>query len=265
MHMYTSVRVIAMTVALSSVASAQPSQPTESAEAAKIPVARRLYEEGVDAVNKGRWSLAHDRFKASFDLAPRVLTLFNLAGAQAQLGRFVEATESYRRFLRETIDGRYPELRQDATTQLELLEQQLSQITIEVKHLDAADVIAIDQSEFPHTAVREPIPMNPGAHAVTISRMGSVIVTRPLSLTAGAAQNVKIELPRKVDLKVQQVPPSRPGDNGQFASSRESGDRKSRSGVLRSPWFWTAVAVVVAGGATGAYFLTRSDADLTVQ
>src|SRR4051794_12238516 len=100
--------IVAAALALTTSAFAQPA---DSAAANKVPVARRMYEEGVDAVNKGRWSVAHDRFKASYDLAPRVLTLFNLAGAQAQTGRLVEAAESYRRFLRETTDGRFPEFR----------------------------------------------------------------------------------------------------------------------------------------------------------
>jgi len=98
-------------------------QSADPSSAAKLPLARKLYDEGVDAVNKGRWSTAYDRFKTSYELAPRPLTLFNLAGAQSQTGRLVEASESYRRFLRDTADGRFNDLRADATSQLEALDK----------------------------------------------------------------------------------------------------------------------------------------------
>src|SRR5262249_54549203 len=136
-------------------------QPADSTSAAKVPVARRLYDEGIEAVGKGRWSVAHDRFKASYDLAPRVLTLFNLAGSQAHAGRLVEPPGGYRRCRREPRDGRYPELRTAATTQLELLEKQIAQLPPDIANIDAKDVIAIDEIEFPHAALHEPIPMNP--------------------------------------------------------------------------------------------------------
>ena len=76
--------IVALIIAAASGARAQSADATA---AAKLPLARRLYEEGADAVSKGRWSNALDRFKASYELAPRVGTLFNLAVAQGQTGR----------------------------------------------------------------------------------------------------------------------------------------------------------------------------------
>lgn len=240
-------------------------QPTDSASAAKVPVARRMYEEGVDAVNKGRWSIAHDRFKASYDLAPRVLTLFNLAGAQAQTGRLVEAAESYRRFLRETTDGRYPELRTDATTQLDTLEKQVAQVTLDIANIDTADVIAIDDIEFPHAALREPLPMNPGPHVARVRRGDVMIATKPITLGPGAAESIRIELPTKsLDLAIHSNPAAPTTVVGTTAEPKPVDHGSHRGGVLRSPWFWGGVAVVVAGAAVGAYMFTRSDADVLV-
>src|SRR4051812_35437288 len=98
--------IAALTIAAAGTARAEPADTTL---AAKLPIARRLYDEGVDAVGKTRWSIALDRFKASYELAPRAQTLFTLAYAQGQTGRLVEASENYRRFLRETADGRFAE------------------------------------------------------------------------------------------------------------------------------------------------------------
>lgn len=262
--MRTSIRylivIVAAMLAAPPGAAAQPGG--EATSASKVPVARRLYEEGVEAVGKGRWTVAHDRFKASYELAPRVLTLFNLAGAQAQTGRFIEATESYRRFLRETSDGRYAELRAEATAQLEVMEKQVAQLTLDVVNLDRADVVAIDQVEIPHSALREPFPLNPGPHVATVRRADVEIATRSITLAPGTAESVRIEVPKQVDLTVRAVPGGSPGTGG--APIGDPPPPRRDKGILRSPWFWTAAAVVVVGGATGAYFLTRPDGDVLV-
>lgn len=232
-------------------------QPAGSTAAPKVTLARRLYDEGVDAVGKGQWSLAYDRFKASYELAPRVLTLYNLAGAQGQTGRLVEAAESYRKFLRDTGDGRYPDYRTEATNQMELLGKQIAQLTIDITNLDPTDVVAIDDIEFPQVALHEAIPMNPGSHVARIQRGTAVLATRTVALASGAAETVHLELPVKSpDLAVHSLPAA-PGTTAPAAPPKPV-DHGSSRGWLRSPWLWSGVAVVVAGTATGAYLLMRS-------
>jgi len=255
--------LVVLGVTTSSFAQRSPNDTGDSTSAAKVPLARRLWEEGVEAVNKGRWSLAHERFKASYELSPRVLTLFNLAGAQVQTSRFVEASESYRRFLRETADGRYPELRGDATSALESVEKQVGQLTLDVANIERGDTITLDEVEFPPSALREPFPMNPGAHIVVVTRGGAKVVTKTVTLAAGAAERLTVEVPRRVDLQIRTADPGR-ASSALFATPSSEPTRKSEGGLLKSPWFWTAVVVVVAGGATGAYFLTRPTDDALV-
>ena len=248
---------LAFVLAIAALAPAAVHADTDSTSAAKVPVARRLYDEGIEAANKGRWSVAHDRFKASYELAPRVATLFNLAGAQGNTNRLVEASESYRRFLRETSDGRYPELRAEATAQLEAIEKQIAQVTLDVTNIDADDVIAIDDVEFPHAALREPIPMNPGPHTAKITRGDNVIATRPITLAAGAAETLKLELPKQVALAARK--PADPMGSTAGAPLRDDRQPRPRKSLFKSPWFWTAAGVVVAGGVTAAYLMTRPD------
>lgn len=242
-------------------ASAQPNG--DSTAASKVTLARRLYDEGVEAVGKSRWSVAHDRFKASYDLSPRVLTLFNLAGAQRETSRFVESSESYRKFLRETSDGRYPELRSEATSALEQIEKQIAQLTIMISNVDASDAISIDDIEFPRAALGEPFPMNPGVHVIAVRRSGAPLTSKSITLAAGVAETVKLELatatPKVVaDLKVRNDPETSVATTNAPRLDDKPAKRSS-GGVLRSPWFWTGVAVVVAGGVTGAYLLTRPE------
>lgn len=231
----------------------------DATSASKVTLARRLYEEGVDAVGKGRWSVAHDRFKASYELSPRVLTLFNYAGAQRETSRFVEASESYRRFVRETADGRYADLRNEALSALEAIEKQIAQLKIEVTNLEPTDAIAIDDAEFPRAALGEPMPMNPGAHVISIRRDGAPLSSKTITLAAGVAETAKIELPRRearvANLQLRGAPEASVVSTG----PRDQSERPAKRGVLKSPWFWTGVVLVVAGGATAAYLLTRPD------
>jgi hypothetical protein len=264
---------------LSAIDAARPcvayADASDSATAAKQPVARRLYEEGLEAAGKAHWAVAYERFKASYDVLPRVLTLFNLAGAQAQTGRLVEATETYRKFLRETSDGRYPDLRADALTQLERVSKQVSQVTLDISGIDSADVVTIDDIEFPQAVLHEPIPLNPGPHVAVVHRGDAVLITRALTLTSGQVEPVKIELPAQplpgtrdpakpadLTLHPDAHPATEPAATGVVLTAAPAPEQK-RS-VLRSPWLWSAAAVVIAGSVTAAYLLTRSDGDVLV-
>jgi hypothetical protein len=243
--------IVAITIAAAGAAHAEPADSP-----ARTQIARRLYDEGVEAANKSRFAVALDRFKASYELAPRVQTLYNLAFTQGQTGRLVEAAESYRRFLRETADGRFAELRAVATEQVDQLDKQIPQATLEVPGLEPTDTLAVDDLELPHGALREALPMNPGPHVARVQRGTQVLATRAFTLSAGATEQIRIDLPMPVDLQLRPpaeapraaapVPPApHPVDHGHA--------------WLRSPWLWSAVAVVAVGTATGAYLLTRPD------
>lgn len=235
-----------------------------SSQTVKLPVARRLYDEGVDAADKGQWSIAYDRFKASYELVPRMHTLFNLACAQSQTGRLVEASENYRRFLRDTSTGTPAELRAQATNQLELLERQLAHLTIDVSNLEPGDAIAIDDIDLPPAVLHQAIPINPGPHVTRIQRGSQVIASRAITLSSGATESVRIELPTKpVILDAPMKPPAAVRDAATqprpLPPLPPPPSRSSSRSWLRSPWLWSSVAVVLAGGATGAYLYTRRD------
>ncbi|HEX3476060.1 MAG TPA: hypothetical protein VHT91_13640 [Kofleriaceae bacterium] len=235
-------------------------QSADSGPASKVTLARRLYDEGVDAVGKNQWSLAYDRFKTSYELAPRILTLYNLAGAQGQTGRLVEAGESYRKFLHDTGDGRYAEYRTEATNQLELIGRQIAQLTVEIPNLEPTDAVAIDDIEFPQAALHEAIPINPGSHTVRIRRGAAMLASRAVTLSSGGTETVHIELAvNPPDLAVHR-PPDSPAVTAPAAPAPapKPGEHGASRTWLRSPWLWSGVAVVVAGAGAGAYLVMRS-------
>ncbi|HEU4729315.1 MAG TPA: hypothetical protein VFT22_15545 [Kofleriaceae bacterium] len=234
-------------------------QGADTASATKVQIARKLYDEGVEAASKGQWSLAYDKFKSSYELQARSATLFNLASAQAQTGRLVEASESYRRFLRET-DSRYADSRADATSQLDSIEKQIARLTLQITNLEQGDVVTVDDIEFPQSVLREPIPMNPGAHVVVVRRGSSMLVTRQITLATGAAESMQIDVQAKVDLTLHPADgASQTTGTGGVAVRDEPEVKRS---VLRSPWLWSAAAIVIVGSVTATYFLTRGNDDV---
>jgi hypothetical protein len=249
------------------VSHAEPTEPSESTSVAKIQVARRLYDEGIAAGDKKEWPLAYDRFKASYDLSPRPLTLYNLAGAQAYINRPVEAAESYRKFLRDTSDGRYPELRANAQSRLDIVIKQAAQITLDISGLEPTDSVTIDDTEFPTSILHEAIPLDPGNHVAVVHRRGTALATQSISVSAGASEPVKIDLPapaaeaKPIDLNVHVAPGA-----GASTSTLDShpAPPPEHHGAWRSPWLWSAVAVAVAGGVTAGILLTRSNNDVLV-
>jgi hypothetical protein len=123
-------------------------------------------------------------------------------------------------------------------------------------------VLAVDGVEFPHVALREPIPLNPGPHVVTVSRRGEAIAKREITLAPGAAEVVRIELPvQPIELRPR-APEAAPPRSAQLPTPAP--ERPLGARLVRSPWLWAAAAVVVVGGAAGAYLLTRPGDDVLV-
>ena len=78
-----------------------PGAPAEAAPSAEVlEVARSLFREGVEAAQAGRWEEARQRFARVLSLRAAPLVRFNLAVASRNVGRFVEAIDQYRQFVR---------------------------------------------------------------------------------------------------------------------------------------------------------------------
>src|SRR6266851_1883903 len=78
-----------------------PATASADASAADRATARAMAEEGQDALSRGDYRLAEDRFGRADSLIHAPTLLLGLARAQAGLGRVVEAHEIYKRILRE--------------------------------------------------------------------------------------------------------------------------------------------------------------------
>src|SRR5204863_290633 len=97
-----------------------------------------------DRANGANASVGVRGFTRSYDLAPRPLTLFNLAGAQVITGKLVAASESYRRFVRDTPAGIHQSYKEEAERALRTLEARIPSIRVTASGLGARDEILLD-------------------------------------------------------------------------------------------------------------------------
>jgi hypothetical protein len=217
-------------------------------------VSRRLFSEGVEAARERKWEEALEKFQRSYEIAPRTMTLINLAGAQVNTGRLVAASESYRRFLRETTDSTQAKLRTAAAKMLQSLEERIAYAQIRVSGLAPMDKLKLDSDEFSRASLGEAVPMDPGPHMLTVERNGRNVAQRRFTIAEGQTQEINFAAPSATVTPEENLSSATPTDRA--ARSRSSG-----SSIWKSPILWTAVGVVVVGGAAAAYFLTRGDPD----
>lgn len=101
-----------------------------------------------------------------------------------------------------------------------------------------------------------------GDHVLEVQASGHVTQRRALKIAGGEQLNLSIELAR---LEIA----DRPAQTEPGASAAATSATRSESDVTperrwyRSPWLWTAVALVVVGGGVGTYFLLRDDGPRT--
>jgi hypothetical protein len=217
------------------------------------PLARRLFTEGVDAARRLDWMVAMEKFNKSYELSPRPLTLYNLAGAQVATNRYVRGIESYRKFLRDTSDGTYPEFRKEAQNVLSTLEPKIAWAKLAVTGMVSGDTMALDSEPLVSAAIGESLPIDPGQHVLEIKRKTpgaevSVVARKEFTLTEGGSKTITLEAP---------APPPPPVDTQVTGTSPITNPQHPETPVVHehhwytSPLVWGAVvggAVAIGGG-----------------
>ncbi|MFO0683889.1 MAG: tetratricopeptide repeat protein [Sandaracinus sp.] len=226
------VSIVALAVFLLSAPRAMAQSASEQA------LARDQFRAGVAAARDGHWAEAVDAFQRSLELAPRPMTMMNLAGALVQVGRLVEAAEAYRMFLAEATSGAAARVRGEAQSQLEALEPQIPHVRLHVYELADRDVVQLDEYQLSPAAIDAPLPVDPGHHVVTVSRDGVVLATRELDIAAAEEATI--------DMRVDALPPvedvaTAPDPLAPVAPAQSGGS------VFDDPVFWIVGGVVLAG------------------
>jgi hypothetical protein len=201
-------------------------------------------------------------FQQSFDLAPRPLTLYNLAAAQMNVGRLVDASENFRRFLRETSPGEQEQFREEATRSRVALEERIPFARIRIDGLAQNDSVSVDGVALPRAVLASSLPLDPGAHVVEVTRDGSVVAREEFELDEAESRTVSLtvsgSVPSPDAVAVAAEPERATGDS---LRPEMPADDDEGGGVFSSAAFWivTTVILLAAGAGVAAYFLLQEE------
>jgi hypothetical protein len=212
-----------------SLAHAQNTTPTTTS-ASEAALARELARTGVAAAQDARWADALEAFRRSYALAPKPAMALNLASAEARTGHLVDALEHYRRVTDAPAGEVDEEERSAARDAADGVLRRVAHLRVVVRALRSDDRVDLDGAPLSHAALDADLPVDPGRHAARLVRLGT-------SGPAEAASAERVLAEGEHALVALEAPPepARPV-------------APPRTTLFSSPWFWTAVGVVAAGG-----------------
>ncbi|NMC72351.1 MAG: PEGA domain-containing protein [Myxococcales bacterium] len=224
--------------ALAVVCAAAAPRAAEAQASGDEAEARRLFEEGVAALDREDYATALVAFQRARELSTRPILLYNIGMCQRALLRFPEAIDSLRQFLVEAGQDATDDQRQQVVEVIAEMESSLSQVWVQV-NVDGATLF-LDGRQVGSTPLVQPLRVGAGAHVLEARRPGYRDARMPFDVMAGES--------RQVQLVLEALPAAVPAGPGPSAEPPE----EEETSVLESWWLWTIVGVVVAGGAVTA-------------
>jgi hypothetical protein len=240
--------------------------------AAQKETARGLMAEGRELREQGDMPGALARFAAADSLMGVPTTGYEMAAAQADLGKWVEARETLRRVLAlpQSPDDPPPfsEARAKARALDQRLQSRIGALHFVVSGVGASETLSlsVDGESVPVAALGMPFRVNPGKHAVSARAGGR---EAKVEVDALESRTVKVELqlaegqarpaPAAVALEEQQPPPHAPAEP---APPAEEPAVKSGSGAPPLAWVAGSVGVagLVVGGVAGLVAISHKNA-----
>ncbi len=162
------------------------------AEGTDVPAAEALFEAGRKAIEKGDYASACPRFRESERLDPAPGTLLNLADCEEHLNHLARAWEAWKEAL-ATLPGDDP--------RLPVTKQRVQAIEARVPHLtltrDPAApegvLVRRDDVEIHGASFDVALPVDPGAHVITVTAPGRDSKTTTITLREGEARTFLAE------------------------------------------------------------------------
>lgn len=235
--------MVLIIVALCSIVSSSPASAQDEEQTAQV---RALFEEALDHADDGRWEEAADRFRRAYEIRSAPVIGYNLAAAVVHLDRLVEASEVLTRVLRNPATNSRTE--QQARALLELIRPRIGQLTVRLSGTPDGATVLLDGRPLATALVGVALPIDPGHHAVAVSRGESVIETASIDIVDGESEAISFEVPPPL--------PSPSEAAVAIAVEDPTGDGQGTEPprrLTRQWWFWTAlVAGILTVGAVAA-------------
>jgi hypothetical protein len=203
--------VIAMTPALAR-GEAEP-------ESARQTTARRLFDEGLEYSDAGRWQEAAERFGRAYQMKPTAEISYNLAQVQVRLGHLSAAAELLRRASADPDAP--PEVREASRARLAQVTPRLGRLAVRLETRQDA-LVTLDGRTLEPGTLGLPLAVDPGPHLVRARWGDGQDLSRRVTVAEGSESTVILAPPAPA---TAEAPRS----------------------LLKRGWFWMAVAGVAAG------------------
>ena len=176
----------------------EPIGPVESDPVAKkerLEKARELYRQGLDAYKKKDWTVACDRFVASWAIKEHYQIAGNLGACSMKLERYRDAAKFITIFLRELPKGETPDSRTSAEADLAVAAKKVGVVRLSIFEAAMPPSVWIDGQLEGLAPLPDPIFVNPGHHLLEVRLDNGTKERREIDAKAGETQDVRIELP----------------------------------------------------------------------
>lgn len=170
--------------------------------------ARALFEQGVTALEEGRFAEAEALLQRSLELRDSPPARFNRAVALRGAGRYLEAIAEVERYLEQATEPRYERTREHAEAMRAELREAVAVLTLEVT--GEPDEVRVDDEVVSNADAQLELRRDPGAVHVVVTRAGYATVERTIELASGAREAVTLdasESPLPARLRVEALPP----------------------------------------------------------
>ncbi len=240
-------RPAALLVAVAVAASSVP-QRALAQTAAEIAAARELFEEGLKLEDKGQWAEALERFRkvAAVKMTPAVR--FHIALCLENTGKLVDALVEFQRAQSDAAnDPTQANVAANAGKHVADLKERIPRLIVKLPDGVEGATLTIDGAPVASSLVGSAIPLDPGAHKVSVQAPKRTTFTKDVELVErGKVLTLEAVLPAAPETGGDEPPPPKdpPPDPG------------TSSGVGPLPWIFGGLGVAALAGG-GAMFLLR--------
>lgn len=229
---------LALSVALfaSGLASAQGRDPV---------AAEALFKQGRTAAESGDYKTACAKFYESNRLDPAVGTVFNIADCEEKQGHVATAHAKFQEVLQQLTppDDRIP----IAQKRLALLDKRVPKLTIRLAAgAPEGTKVSRDKVALGSASLGTPLPVDPGAHVISVSAPGTRTRTLSVSLAEGESRTIEV-----TPGPALQGGSADPGADG--GAKAQGGDHRTLGYVVGG----VGVAGLAVGAITGAMVLGK--------
>ncbi|HEX7476511.1 MAG TPA: hypothetical protein VF331_01765 [Polyangiales bacterium] len=226
-------------------------------DASRDASARALFEDGVQLAEQAQWQSAEDRFRRALALRNSPVIAYNLANALAERGKLIEASELLRKL--EHDEKLEPGLRQSVSTLQTDLTRRIGRLTVNVHGSEPADVVKLDDVGLLEAQLGVAIPVDPGAHRLSLERAGKTLDSQTVQLADGASTELTLQplvapSPAAVAAATEPAAVNRPASGTPAPAQASTSSRP----VTKTWWFWTSVGVVGAAAVVVVAVLASS-------